>query len=313
MQSYDMLVEKIAKAANLEKEEVERRIEAKKAKLSGLISKEGAAQIVSAELGVSFDNETFKIHELMPGMKKVNVTGKLINMFPIRQYNKNGKEGKVANLIIADETGSIRAVLWDTNHIALLEKNEICLNDVIEIKNAMMRENEMHLTNFSEIKKSSQIIENIKTTRPVAGKTIIDIQEGQSVKVRGLIVQFFPPRFFSVCSQCGKKAIQEADGYSCAEHGKIAPKERALVNFVLDDGTETLRVVMFSEQINKFVDESLLKDAEKLSIFREDLLGSEFNVSGIARKNQMFNNIELIASDVEKVDVDKLIEELEKV
>lgn len=313
MQSYDILVEKIAKAAGLEKEEVERRIEAKKAKLSGLISKEGAAQIVSAELGVSFDNETLKIHELMPGMKKVNVTGKIINLFPIRQYNKNGKEGKVANIIIADETGSIRAVLWDTNHISLLEKNEICLNDTIEIKNAMMRENEMHLTNFSEIKKSSQIIENIKTTRSAVGKNISEIQEGQSVKVRGLVVQFFPPRFFTVCSQCGKKAIAEADGgYSCAEHGKIAPKERALVNLVLDDGTETLRVVMFSEQINKFVQEEELKDAEKLAIFREDFLGSEYYVSGIARKNQMFNNIELIASEIEKVDVDNLIEELEK-
>ena len=50
MQNYDLLIERIAKASGLEKEEVERKVEAKKAKLSGLISKEGAAQIIAAEL-----------------------------------------------------------------------------------------------------------------------------------------------------------------------------------------------------------------------------------------------------------------------
>ncbi len=42
--NYERVLEKIASSAGLEKEEVERRVEAKRSKLSGLISKEGAAQ-----------------------------------------------------------------------------------------------------------------------------------------------------------------------------------------------------------------------------------------------------------------------------
>ena len=99
MQNYELIVERIAKAAGLEKEEVERRVEAKKAKLSGLISKEGAAQIIAAELGINFEDADLKISELMAGMRKVNVVGKIINMYPVREFNKNGKEGKVLNFI----------------------------------------------------------------------------------------------------------------------------------------------------------------------------------------------------------------------
>src|SRR3989344_3869747 len=123
--NYLRILEKISKASGLEKEEIERRVEAKRAKLSGLISPEGAAQIIAAELGISFDNERLKINELLPGMKKVNVIGKIINLFPIRTFERQGKENKVANFIIADETSNIKVVLWDTNHIDLIEKSKL--------------------------------------------------------------------------------------------------------------------------------------------------------------------------------------------
>jgi replication factor A1 len=312
MQNYDLLVEKISRAAGLAKEEFERKIEAKKAKLSGLISKEGAAQIVAAELGINFENEMFKISELIPGMKRINLVGKIITMFPVREFNKNGREGKVLNFIIADETGSIRAVLWDTNHIALIEKGEMKTGDVVEIRNATMRESEIHLTSFSEIKKSSVVIENVKTERNFSDKTIEESKEGQSVKVRGVVVQFFPPRFFHVCPECGKKATQTAEGFECAAHGKVQAKERAILNLVIDDGTESIRVVLFSEQINKIVKEEDLKDVEKVAVFREDILGTELMVSGSVKKNQLFGNLEMSVSDIQRVDVEQVISELEK-
>jgi hypothetical protein len=100
--SYEKLLDKISKASGLGTEEIERRVEAKRAKLAGLISREGAAQVVAAELGISFDNEKMKIDELISGMRKANVIGKVTKIFPVRQFSKNGKEGKVANMTIAD-------------------------------------------------------------------------------------------------------------------------------------------------------------------------------------------------------------------
>lgn len=312
MENYDFLIEQISKAVGLSKEEVEREIEAKRAKLSGLISKEGAAQIIAAEKGISFENKQFKISEIMPGMKKVNITAKVINLFPVRSFERNGREGKVANLIIADESGNTRLVLWDTHHIELIEKGIISQGDVVEVRGGSVRDGEIHLSSFSELEKSDKVLKDVKTERVTYEKEISELQQGQSVKIRGAVVQMFAPKFFNVCPECGKKVVQDAEGFTCSEHGKVSPKERAILNFVIDDGTETIRAVLFSDAINKLIDEAELKDSEKLLNFRDDFLGTEIFLSGNVRKNSFFNNMEIIANNVEKVDVEKLIAYLEK-
>jgi len=311
MQNYDLLVERISKAAGLEKEEVERKVEAKKAKLSGLISKEGAAQIIAAELGISFEDQDLKISELMAGMRKVNVVAKVINIFPVREFNKNGREGKVANFVIADDTGSTRCVLWDVNHIALIENETIKVGDVVEIKAGATRDSEIHLSSFSELKKSDKVMDNVKTGPVVSEGNLDEARQGQTIKVRGVVVSVFQPRFYSVCPQCNKKVITEGESFRCAEHGPVeTPRDRAILNFVIDDGTETMRTVMFSDQINALIPEEDLKDAEKATVFRDDLIGTEIYLSGRVNRNQLFNNLEVVATAVEKVDVEKLIETL---
>ncbi len=72
-----------------------------------------------------------------------------------------------------------------------------------------------------------------------------------------------------------------------------------------------MRAVMFSGQIAKVVDEEDLKDEQKAAEFRDDFLGTEVFVSGRINKNQLFGNLEIVVNDVEKVDVEKLISELE--
>ncbi len=307
----EMLIEKIATSAGLAKEEVERKIEARRAKLSGLISREGACQIIAAELGVNFNDMDLKITELVDGMRKVNIIARVITMFPVREFNKNNRVGKVSSFIVADQSGNMRVVLWDTNHIELVEKGDIIEGVVIEVKNAAMRNNELHLSGFSEIKKSNKVLENVNTTRAALDKEIKDLQPGQQVKIRGTIVQMFNPRFFNVCPECGKKIVQDGDGYSCADHGRIQPKERSLINFVIDDGGETVRVVLFSEQVSKLIPEEELKDPAKILTFREEWMGTEVYIQGSVRKNQLFNEVEMNVSDIQKVDVEKLIAELE--
>lgn len=312
MQNYDLLIDRIVSSCGLDREEIERRVEAKKAKLSGLISKEGAAQIIAAELGISFEDADLKISELVSGMKKVNVIGKVISLFPIREYEKNGRKGKVANFIIADETGSTKAVLWDTNHISLIESGAISSGDVVEIKNASTRDREIHLAGFSEFKKSEQKMENVSTKEEVLEEEIEKLRQGQNVKVRGVVVQIFQPRFYNVCPNCNKKVVAEGESFRCLEHGIVIPKEKAILNFVIDDGTESIRVVVFSDQINTLIPEEDLKDPNLAMKFRDDFLGTEVFVLGNVRRNQLFNNLEIIASGIEKVNVGDLIIELEK-
>ena len=304
--NYEKIIEKIASSSGETVEEIKRKIEAKRAKLSGLISEEGAAQIIAAELGVNFENEKLKIGELLPGMRKVNTSGKVLNVFPVRSFTtKSGQESKVCNMILADDTSNIKVVLWDTNHISLIESGEVKPDVVVEIGNASMRDNELHLGSFSEFKKGTETFDKVVTEKVVSEKNICDFKIGDSTSVRAFIVQSFDPRFFEINKDTGKKPTEE-------EKANGAPLEkRALINIVIDDGTETMRSVLFHENLAK-LGLTDLENPEKLSLQREGLLGKEFIFSGNVRKNNFFNNEEFIIDDVKEVNLDELVSKFEK-
>lgn len=306
MQTYEQLVDRISRLTGLMIEDIERKVEAKRAKLSGLISKEGAALIVAAELGINFEKQKVKINEV-GGMRKVNVVGKIIQLFPVREFKKENREGKVANLVIADETGSIRVVLWDTHHISLIENKELKEGEVIEISNASLRNGEINLSGFSDIKKSSEILEEVRTERNYAEKKLSEIKIGEPARTRAFIVQLFEPRFFEICPECRGRARQDGESYVCVKHGRVIPEKRALISLVLDDGSENLRAILFSEQIEKLglkLESSFLEE-------KENLMGKEAFFLGQARQNKLFNNIEFFVDNIEEIDMDKLIENLE--
>lgn len=309
--NYNKFLERVIKVSGLEGDEIERRVEAKQSKLSGLISREGALQVVSAELGISFENEKSKIEELLPGMRKVNVIGQVIRLFPVRSFTtKRGDEGKVANLFIADETSNIKVVFWDTNHIELIEKGLIGEGKSIEIVGGSMRDNEIHLGSFSEVKPSDIIFENVRTEKVAKEKTISQFGLADNVKTRAFIVQIFEPRFFNVCSECKKKVVQEGEDFNCAEHGKVLPEKRALVNLVLDDGTESIRSVVFHDNL-KSLGITDLENQDLLLQQKENLLGKEMVFSGNIRRNSYFNSPEFIIDEVGEVNLDELINCLE--
>ena len=79
MDKGDKLIERISRISEISKEEIIEKVDAKKKKLSGLISQEGAAQIVAAEMGVILGEERVKIEELDSNMRKAHVVGKITN------------------------------------------------------------------------------------------------------------------------------------------------------------------------------------------------------------------------------------------
>ncbi|MDP3987416.1 MAG: hypothetical protein Q8P81_04295 [Nanoarchaeota archaeon] len=310
--NYERIVNNIADASGSTVSEIEEKIEVKRNKLSGFISKEGAAQIVAAELGISFENERLKIDELLPGMRKVNTVGKIVRIFPVRSFKtKKGEESKVVNFWIADDSSNIKVVLWDTNHISLIEGGKILEGSVVEIGNAMMRDSELHLGNFSEIKPSSEVLENVKTERAFHEKNIVDFVKGESVGARAFIVQIFEPRFFNVCSECGKKVEPEGEAFVCKEHGKNPGEKRAVVTLVLDDGTETIRAVLFHESI-KELGITELENQEVLASQKQAVLGKEMAFSGNVRHNNFFNNLEIVVDGVKESNLDEIIKGLEE-
>jgi len=305
-ENYEKILERIVRASGLNKEELNFRVETKRNKLSGLISKEGALQVIAAELGISFDEEKLKINELLPGMRKVNLIAKIITLYPIRTFvNKNGEQGKVANLIIADDTSNIKVVLWDTNHIELIETGKITENSVVEILGGSMRDNEIHLGSFSELKPSKEKFEYVKTERQIKEKEISNLNLGDYVKIKAFIVKAFDIKFFEINKETGRKLTEE-DIVMGAKSEK-----RMLLTIVLDDGFETIRAVLFSEILGKLG----VKEMDNLTLLnqqKENLLGKELFFIGTIRRNSYFNTSELIVDNIEEINLDKLIIELEK-
>ena len=312
IQDYSRLVERIAKASGKEVEEINRLVEAKRAKLSGLISREGAAQIIASELNISFEKEKLKICELLGGMKKVNTIGKITKIFPVREYKKETRSGKVANIFLADDTGSLKTVFWDTNHISLIENGDIKEGDVIEVSNGMMRDSELHLTSFSDVKKSSEVLENVKNAGEFYERKIGEYKVGENVKTRAVIVQLFEPRFFEVCPECKSKVTSDGEGGLCEKHGRVAPVKKALLSVVVDDGSGNIRSVLFSEGIEKLGLTMEDLDPANFPNKKMSILGREGIFSGNIRQNKLFNNLEFFVNGFEDINIDSLIEQLEK-
>ena len=156
------------------------------------------------------------------------------------------------------------------------------------------------------------MIENARVEREVAERKISEFGTGGVYKTRAVIVLVFEPRFFEVCPECQAKVISEAEGSLCEKHGRVIPRKRALLSMVLDDGTGSMRAVLFSEQIERMGLKEEQLAGEGFLARREELLGKEAFFLGSVRQNKLFNNQELFVSDIQDIDVDKLIELLEK-
>lgn len=306
--NYEQILKMISEGSNLPIEEIERRIEARRAKLSGLISKEGAAQIIASELGISFEKQKMKISGLLPGMRRINLVGKIIKLNRVVEYNKNGKSGKIGSFLLADDTSNVRVVLWDVNHIGLIENGIIKEGDNVEISNADIRNSEIHVGSFGDIKLSQVIIDNVQTKPVVLKKMIGEMQTNDNISTRAFIVQIFGPTFYSVCPEC-KKRVSELN--ECETHGAVVPKKNAILTLILDDGSGTIRAVLFSDQIKKVATEAELENSEAFMPKRAELLGKEVLLEGGVRKNKMTENLEIFVNEVQDIDLDKLIAELE--
>lgn len=293
MTNYEALVDRISKSAQVPREEVDRRVEAKRAKLSGLISKEGAAQIIAAELGISFDNELMKLNELVEGMKRAHVIGKITQVFPIRSYSKNGREGQIGSFLLGDETSNMRVVLWDVHHIELISSGTLKEGSVVEILNAGMRNGELHLGAFSDLKQSSEKLGTVHTSRVLTEGNLSDAKPGAYLKIRGTIVQLFDPKIF--------------------DDKKNPGQQRALINVVIDDGYETIRALLNERTIEQLgIASGDVFSSELFAPHKAALLGEEFSFTGSCKTNTYFNRTEMNIERIERINPQELITLLER-
>lgn len=307
--NYETIINKIVETAKISKEDVELKVKNKLNELQGLITKEGAAHIIANSLDIKlFDSspKTLKINNLQAGLSNINITARIMNIYEIRSFTKNDKNRKVANILIGDETGTTRVVIWDENIINLISTmNE---GDILKIINAQSKENngniELHLGNKSEVKinPEGEAIGEIKITIKSNKKQIKDLKENESVELYGTVVQIFEPRFYNACPICRKKVLEQNSIFSCAEHNEITPNKVPIVNIILDDGTGNIRAVLFRDLAEKLTNKN--EEYEKI---RKECLGRQLILKGKVNKNEMFNKLEIMTNFVEEANPETIL------
>ena len=79
-----------------------------------------------------------------------------------------------------------------------------------------------------------------------------------------------------------------------------------MINFVLDDGTATIRAVVFHDNLKSLGFN--LENPESMQ--KESLLGKEMIFSGTAKMNKFFNNPEFSVNEINEIQIDELVKSL---
>ncbi len=318
---YEEVVNKICGETKLSRVVIEDKIRDKMETLSGLISKEGAAYIIANEYGIKlFDQVSgrLQIKNVLAGMRNVEVVGKVVAVFDVNEFENEKGKGKVGSFIIGDETGTIRAVLWHdmTSNLANIKKG-----DVVRLTSAYARESngrkELHLSQYSKLDINPEN-ETVETSMKIERKQIKDLVDGeQNIELLGTIVQVFDIRFFETCSSCNKRLKQGEEGLVCAAHGKTDPNYGYVLNLILDDGSENIRIVLWREQVNQLLNaeySQVLNFKDNVDGFaknKTELLGEIIKLTGRVQRNSLFDRLEVIANNVEKANPEEELKRVE--
>ncbi len=308
---YEEIVLKINESTKMTAGEIEERVDRKLKQLSGLISREGAAHIVANELGVKIFEPLsgrLQIKNILTGMRDVETVGKVLQVYDLKEFSNENRSGKVASVLIGDETATIRIVLWGSqaDNIANLSQGF-----VVKIVGGYVRDNngrkEIHLNERSQliINPKGEVISAVES-RSGNRKEIKQLNENDNeVELLGTIVQVFDLRFYEVCPKCSKRAKPSVDLFVCPEHGNVIPAYSYVLNVVLDDGTETIRCVFFRNHVEKLLNLSqqqllnLRNNPAEFEASKNELLGTIVKLNGRTNNNSLFNRLEFVANNVD--------------
>jgi ssDNA-binding replication factor A large subunit len=328
---FEDAVERINKETGLPVAEIQSRVQAKLDQLSGLISRNGAVHILANELGVQLvapppaAGAELKIKDLAPQSRNVIVNGRIVQKYEARSFNKNGREGRVASLLLGDETGVIRVTFWNDQVAAF---DELQVGDVLTVKNPFAKEGYQGRLEL-QLNTQSSIVQNPAgvsvaardsprgDSPPAVQKYIKDLADTEdNVEVIATMVQVFDPRFFDACPKCNRKLVGTNQ---CGEHGEVVPAVNLSMSAVLDDGTGTVRTTFWKQQalrLTKLSEAEFVKFRDEPTAFEDvktDLLGEFVKVTGKVRRNDQYERLEMTANIVQTdFDPAKEIENLQK-
>jgi len=327
--SFEDVLDKVVEETEAGKEEIQEEVDKKMDEFEGLVSEEGAIHLVAKEYGVQIKAEgdkELKVENVVPDMRKVNIKARVLTILVLNTFEKEEEEedGKVQNIVLGDDTGTIRSSLWG-DQVKIAEKIEG--GDPIHISGAYTVEDnqgnpEIRLGDESQVALADEDevpeVESSSSNQTASEVPIREVKtENAQFKVSGLLVAVYPSNpFYQVDPETGDTVREDDDGNMKTDNGKEVedPDHRLVISGVLDDGTGTLRCVFFGEQGRKIlgIDEQAEKegDEELVEQKAEQVLGQELEVDGNTRYNDYFDQIEMLINNVSETDTTQELEQI---
>jgi len=225
------------------------------------------------------------IKDITLSLNSVNIRGKVIRKSPINYFDrKDGSQGRVSSINLADSTGSIRITFWDDN-TELLKNIES--GDAVKLTNLNPRQSNLDSSKIELFARNSTKIKKLEKEMVISTPLVEDIKELQN---KNNLVSF-------------KGVISSVDNLK--EVNLKSGETVSLLSFVVSDETDGIRVTLWRDIAEKYSNE--LEDGKGL--FLKNVLIRFSNFS--KRKEVSFTKtsklefIDLNISEVKEIDDSK--------
>jgi replication factor A1 len=243
MLNHKEIFEKILELrSDLTAEELQRMIQTKIEGAGRLLTEEGATFMVANEFGIDLSNGNvvgtgMKVKDLIIGANDATIIGVVSSIsLPKSFVRRDGVEGQVARLVVSDDTGSIRVVLWNEK-TSIISEGKVSQNQTVRISHGYVRKGltgnpELNLGRRGTVVvlSSTPAFEPITLQRSL--KKIRDLTEGNLVNIVGVV-----------------KGLSQISSFKRANG-----TQGQVMRIRLADDTGRVRAVLWDDQVNSVKD-----------------------------------------------------------
>ena len=222
-----------------------------------------------------------KIEDLDEDEEDTVIVGRVIELNEIRNFDRdNGDTGSVRNIEIADDTGSIRVVLWDND-----AKMDLEMGQPLKLQNPRLSldmDNRLQATvsggttvlepsekELEDLPSQDELMESIFVAKSIESLT----EDDTNVHITATIKEVFPDKILlKKCPNCRESVEESEDEYICDNCGHTfdEPKYTLMIPTRVEDDTGEISVTFFGNLAEELID---MSQEEVVSLIEDEALG----------------------------------------